>query len=312
MTELSRFILKLGAFAVVVLGFFLVGFFMPDPSPYENLHYALEDKHQALDRIDGRRIVLMGGSNVTFGVYSPMLEEAFDAPVVNTGLHAGYGLKFITQDVLPYLHEGDVVVLMPEYFHYLNEGMYGSEALAQLVDVNPSAMQTFTPKHWLLHTGKLFAHVAKKVEATVEYQIFPPGKPNHHAASRQGFNSHGDMVAHWELKQTDIKLVNMDGDINLEALDYLKEYEQQLASRGVKLFVSYPSLNRSSYENCASAIRTLEQLLQVSSLEVIGSAERYVFHDSLFYNTAYHLNQEGQKVRTQLLIDDLRQAVFSE
>ena len=43
-------------------------------------------------------IVLLGGSNVAFGFDSRVLKEKTGMPVINAGLHAGLGLRFMMAD----------------------------------------------------------------------------------------------------------------------------------------------------------------------------------------------------------------------
>ena len=62
---------------------------------YENGYCAsLIDKVNRLKSINEPKIVLLGNSNLAFGIDSKMLEESMNMPVVNMGLHGGDGNAF--------------------------------------------------------------------------------------------------------------------------------------------------------------------------------------------------------------------------
>ena len=48
------------------------------------------------ERIDGRRVIFVGGSNVLFGLNAPSLEKRIGVPVVPYGTHAGLGMDLIS------------------------------------------------------------------------------------------------------------------------------------------------------------------------------------------------------------------------
>ena len=94
-------------------------------------HYvaAIIDKQKSLRSCPSPKIILVGGSSLAFGLDSEMIESRVRRPVLNMGLHAGFGLKFMIEEVKPYVDSGDVVLLVPEYEHFWNSTMYGGSDL---------------------------------------------------------------------------------------------------------------------------------------------------------------------------------------
>ena len=82
-----KFILKLILFLGITAGFLL----HLSPQYLGNYQASLIDKVQRLESIHEPKIVLIGDSNLAFGIDSEKIEEAFDMPVVNMGLHGGLG-----------------------------------------------------------------------------------------------------------------------------------------------------------------------------------------------------------------------------
>ena len=68
-------------------------------------------KQERLASLGSPKVVLVGGSNVTFGLDSPLLEEALCRPVVNMTIHASLGFRFMVEQLDGGLGKGDLVSL---------------------------------------------------------------------------------------------------------------------------------------------------------------------------------------------------------
>src|SRR5690606_17377891 len=82
---------------------------VPDSNDYAK---ASVDKHARLAAPGSAKLVLVGGSNLAFGVDSAELERELKGfRVVNMGMNAYLGLRFMLSEVMEDLEKGDVVVL---------------------------------------------------------------------------------------------------------------------------------------------------------------------------------------------------------
>ena len=62
-----------------------------------------------------KKIVLYGGCNFTYGIYSPMIEEAFDDyKVINCGLNGEFNSLFQMEIIEKYLNQDDIFIHCPE------------------------------------------------------------------------------------------------------------------------------------------------------------------------------------------------------
>ena len=96
---MKRFLTKVLLLIIAVLiALSLALFLIPNKRIPDNSLFASIDKHQRLSSIQESKVVLVGGSNLPFGIKSPLIEEALGMPVVNMGLHAGLGMNFILSD----------------------------------------------------------------------------------------------------------------------------------------------------------------------------------------------------------------------
>ena len=114
---MRRFMAQVGAFLAIqaVIATVVVIAYRVDRSNYFG---ATIDKHALLDATPVARIILVGGSNLTFGMDSPRLSAALERPVVNLSLHAALGLPFLLAEALAVARPGDVVVVSLEYEHF--------------------------------------------------------------------------------------------------------------------------------------------------------------------------------------------------
>ena len=87
-------------FSVVVIG----------PQYQESYQAALKDKVDRIMSIDEPKIVLIGNSNLAFGMQSQLIEEEFGMPVVNLGLHGSTGHPIIEEVAKLNVNPGDIYI----------------------------------------------------------------------------------------------------------------------------------------------------------------------------------------------------------
>src|SRR5688572_3873186 len=110
---MKKFIKNVIVFFIGFILLLLTGILLPDNNPVQSNDYSIIDKHQLLQKKDPPRLILAGGSNVAFGFNSKRIADSLNINVINTAIHAGYGLKYIIDDLKPFLKQGDIVILSP-------------------------------------------------------------------------------------------------------------------------------------------------------------------------------------------------------
>src|SRR5436190_21804250 len=100
-----------GLIVLLVLALFL--WFGPPVSPVDYLG-AARSKQERLHHLGSPKVVVIGGSNAAFGIDSETLERGLCKPVVNMGLHAALGFRYMTAEVVDQLGAGDVVIVTLE------------------------------------------------------------------------------------------------------------------------------------------------------------------------------------------------------
>ena len=102
---------------------------------------AYNKKEQIANKIKGKKIIIVAGSNALFGIDSKMLSSYFKLPVVNDGVNAGIYLPLILEISKRIINKGDIVLapLEPDMYSYnvkpyLERVRYHIDKLELIVD----------------------------------------------------------------------------------------------------------------------------------------------------------------------------------
>lgn len=298
-------------FALVIALLVWFCFFIPNPFVKRALLGAIYDKHARLQSIHTRKIILLGGSNVSFGLDSRMMSDHFDMPVTNMAISAGLGLKFMLADAKPYIEEGDIVILSPEFDHFAGKSfsagtlLNGNETLLfMLFDIYPRSILSIDRgqvknlvNHFPVYTSQKIGMIIN--EFTGKHKNKPVG-----VYDRRSFNEFGDEVVSRKLPSETIKSVPSlnNADLNEETFSMIHSFREFVISRRAVFFLTPPSFQEKSFNESSRFIARIENKLKANKIPLTSAFRAYSFPDSLFFNSAYHMNARGVNVRTRLLI----------
>lgn len=267
---------------------------------------SLIDKVDRLCAITEPKIILVGNSNVSFGMDSALLEEAMGMPVVNLGLQGALGNAFHEEIAKLNIRQGDIVVV--SHIDYADDDKLNDAELAWItVEKNPQLLQILRPKDWL---PMLRAYPNYAFNCFVRWQRGWNTIPEGTLYIREGVNEYGDFVmrtgeesATYPFHAGELTVPQV-GDACIARMNQLNEY---VRSKGAQMVVSYYPIadgeftpNRESYHAFA------EELASRLDCPVISEIDDYFFSYDCFFDTIYHLNAKGARLRTEQLIRDLQ------
>src|SRR4051812_14897263 len=87
----------------------------------DNYLAAVLEKDRLIRNTPSPKIILVGGSNLAFGIDSKAIQDSLGLKVVNMGLYAKLGLRYMLAQVKPYIKPGDIVVVVPEYDQFYGD-----------------------------------------------------------------------------------------------------------------------------------------------------------------------------------------------
>ncbi len=339
-------------------------YFIPVNSP--NYLASTIEKHNLLRKTLPPRIIFIGGSNIAFGLDSEMIQKKLHYPVINIGLYGHLGLKFMLNEVKPYIKAKDILVIIPEYEQFFGSLCDGKrDTLMLMLDVNPPSIKYFTLNQIIRTIPTLFNYKRRTLVYLIKGSV--PFDPIY---CRNAFNKNGDVIIHlrdwYQIDDAVAKKlknkINPDKFKNIKELKYIKFQKQELTDtlekldfnreeidlissasiirqrmglpnliaeklnthtifllnkfklyarkRQAKVFFIYPNYSLREYKINKKQIISLKKELEENLLiEIIGSPENYVFPDNYFFDTNYHLMEEGRKIRTDKVIEDLKKVI---
>lgn len=270
---------------------------MPQYSGYYGA--ALLDKVARLKALDGPKIVLLGNSNLVYGIDSSMIEQELGMPVVNMGLHGGCGNAFHEEMAKLNVKEGDIYVIC--HTEYTDEGI-----------VSPVVVWVTIENHfelWKLLRTEDIPVMIKSYPAYLKHCIgYWENENGNLPLDRTLFNEYGDLAT----ERNELIYEFGDGNRYCPEIDdatakRINELNRYLEDRGAALVVAgYPIAKGNFTADEEEFVHFQTQLQEKLDCEVISDFRDYMIDCSLFFDAAWHLNTKGVEVRTEQLISDLK------
>lgn len=261
-------------------------------------------KQERLAALGSPKVVLIGGSNATFGMDSPLLEEALCRPVVNMTIHASLGFRFMVEQLEGGLGRGDLVIAPLEFSCYHDPSPINDTHMLAL-DRQPE-LTGFVP--WYSRPRVFAGILVMRVQAVwkVWSGAWKDDSP-HEVFRADGFNEQGDLISHLEMpvRPPDriAELKYHSPTIDPSFWPVLERLQRNVEQSGAELIIAWPSVAESSFRPTASdSVRTA---LAEHGFTILGNAQNYVQADTAFYDTHYHLRATGRRIRTERLVKDL-------
>jgi hypothetical protein len=305
---MKSFSIKILIFTLIICITFSAGISLPTtPRASRSYFYSSVQKDSLLANADAPRMIFIGGSNISFGLDCQMIKDSLNVNPINTGIDAGFGLKYMLDNTIQYIKEGDIVIAPLEYHHYTRDYRYCNEALLRLVlDVDSKYVRLLNLRQALNLLSNLQTYLVSKFKPTsyFGFKIDPP-------YDRNSFNIYGDEYAHWDMENCAFEPDDRLDDFNPDIISKLKEFEKAVEQRGGRFYIAYPSYMEKSFRMSDDIISHIQTGLE-NNFTTLGTPTRYMIPDSLMFDTSYHLNRKGVTIRTARLIEDIQQTIVNK
>lgn len=286
-------------FLVILVLIFCQWFY---PAFREGYWGSLHDKMNRLKIIEEPKIVLVGNSNLSFGIQSELIEEELNMPVVNMGFHGGVGNAFHENMIKGYVNESDIVVIC--HTSYSDDGNVENYLIAlESIDDDLRLWNLVDKKEWWSLIKAIPTSInrgmQRKTGKDIDYGVY----------ARESFNRYGDNVAircvgEQVIDWSEGVPVPMVNDICVNRLNELNKY---IESQGATMLIAGYPIADGEYTPTKDNYEKFErELREKIDCPVISSVDDYYFSYNLFFDTYYHLTNEGAEIRTHQLIKDLQ------
>jgi hypothetical protein len=302
---MTRIATKIIALGLLVLGSYMIIWFIP-PKPYL-VYSSILDKQHRLATIPAPRLIFVGGSGIALGLDSELIEERIKLPVLNMGVNAGFGLRYMLQEVKPWIHKGDTILVIPEYEHFYGDLVDGDQNLLWALRIQPTMLQTLD--------GKQIRHLLPLIPSFIQQRIqeiirITPDP----IYSRSAFSTHGDFINHLDLPSTPLALSSITNRqlLNQYTLRLLHEFQLYVQQRGARAYLIYPAIAESfwTFGENRKAIETLHlAILEQNVMKPLIAPADSVWPNSMFFDTVYHLSRQGRQLRSVMIADQLQRLI---
>ena len=284
------------------------------PSKYAQSYYAeLGEMYGKLKTSSGKKIVIVGNSNVAFGVYSDYLElmlseSGEDYTVCNFGLYGTIGTKVMLDLSENYISEGDIVLFCPEPYPQTMSLYYSGSEMWRALDTKLSMASELDKKSVSSLVGNFAGYVAEKYSLAHSEGEMASG-----VYAKKAFEDNCDMTKAERIYNQFAEGYDVNNKISLgenllndDFTAYVNSYYKKVKKAGAKMYFSLCPVNRLSINNtdeeidkfCASAVEKF-------GFPMLGNPHNYVLDHEWFYDSNFHLNYSGMYVRTIQLYKDL-------
>lgn len=299
-------------FAIMLIPVILIIFAFGLTPQYDKSFYGgMAIKYDRLKNVSGRKVVIIGGSSLAFGLRSDLLEQELGMPVVNFGLYANLGTKYMLDVAEDYIDENDIVIIAPEQNSQALSLYFNAEAVWYSVDGKYEILGKIDNDNAGEMLGKFFKFVSGKFGYWKNKD-----KPNPDGVYNvKSFNAYGDIEysrPHNVMKDgydigTHISFDKavIDGGF----IDYVNAYGARAAKHGAKTYFMFSPMNEKALSETSDDGEILEYynyLVDRLDITVVGNPKSHVLDSDWFYDTNFHLNDAGAVYYTALLAQEIK------
>lgn len=296
--------------ALTVFGLLLA--FQPDPNHY---YQASVRKSKLLEETPSPRIIIVGGSNIAWGIDSALIESKMDMPTINDGLDLHLGVTPLIE-LKKRIKNGDIIVISLEYYNFASaDDFFGiPQYQADWIEFSPERIM-YLPHPYQDALPMLNLILQRKVNRQLNTFLYNADLSEFRGIyNSQHFNEYGDFVGH--LADNVSPGMNAEYGSFLvnqldEGFDFLESFNRYALQQGAVVFYEAPASRQTNCELTGERYirRFYNALHSRTKIPLLTRMDRLCYPDEYFYDTPYHLNKEGRRIRTENLIANLKAAL---
>ena len=269
----------------------------------------LKPMYDRLKEAEGKRIILVGGSAMAFGLNVSFLEAELEGyTICPFGLYGTIGTKAMLELAKPYLREGDILILSPEVSQLPLSLYFSSDELWKAAESDLSMVANSGDIGAML--GSFPEYVADRFAYTQTGS--PSGQGVYAAAS---FDENCQMIYPREyntmpaLHDPDEPVTFDPALLTEDFLEYLNNYYRYCYGQGTTIYYNFCPINRMAVSGDADISGYYEKLLTELDFPVLGDPNNYILDAEWFYDSNFHVNTAGALVYTAQLTEDIKSVI---
>lgn len=291
-------------------------------------------------KTDGKRIVIISGSNGLFGFDGERMQKETGLPVVNLALHASLDLNFYRWIAERNIRSGDIVILPLEINYYTLDGPYNSWFIDNMLAWGKDYLKWVSyDEYW-----KFMSHVELKKVASGALSNWYIQHGSSYKTKLHSKNEIANYQYNGSFREYDFRSVDDTGGIlapnenRREAislsenpdkygagLSYLKndqltnygldsvyELVKSIKNHGGKVVLTWPATMNTKYfmkgdKASDDMVSRIKKRLEDNGIAIHCDPWRFNIPQKMFFDTAYHLNRSGAEERTDQMASCLKE-----
>ena len=283
------------------------------PPQFGKTYYGVLPKmYRRLQNTEGKRIVVIGGSAVAFGLRGDLIEQEIDGyTVCPFGLYGSIGTRAMMDLSHVNIREGDIVLLAPEQGPQSLSMYFNGDHLWKGIDGNYDMLLQVPYDN----VGSMLESFPRYVSQKYEYWSNDSMPDPQGVYSASSFNDDLTMIFDRPYNQMAggfdaVDRVSYAEDvIAKDFIEYANEYAKFVESKGATLLYAFTPVNalgiqaNTGVEDIDAYYNYLDEQF---TFGILGSPHDYVMEWGWFYDSNVHVNSAGATVYTKKLVQDLK------
>lgn len=256
-------------------------------------------RNTANETVGQERIILVGGSSLGWGVSSEVLTKNLEIITLNSGIHAGVGYRNFFRNIEDVLDkENDLIVLSPEYSIVSDGGYLGRSDEFCFIAIYVRSTYPIDCVGYSISSLAEISPILNRNKSAIDTDEYISG----------GFNRFGDYVYRIEGVNMNGKMENEDICSGWKIEDLSKKYipfVNSLISEGYEIVYVPNFIPEKACKDVEKVNHFHSVIFKKYGIQSFDE-QKLFFDEKYFYNTAYHLTEEGVDLKTSIFQSQLR------
>lgn len=271
-------------------------------------------QYRALQNADPEepKIIVIGGSFMTYGVDSEQLSEETGMPVYTLGVHSGMGKSYTIETAKKFINDGDIVVFS---FYPFKENDYGMELIYLTLDGESDMFWDFFKEHPMTVLKSAGAAVYTKLYGYFSYREKNDAEMTSAYDARAFDPSTGNFIYDRPELVVDEETLHVDHIYSIDEVDdscfeKVDELNEFCKSKNASLYMIFGPIYEKAILSTEEEMQEYETALKDRMNAVfIADLKDVIMPLEYIYNGPKHMNNEGTWYYTHKIYEGLSQYV---
>lgn len=290
---------------LVFISSFLNYYFLDDYNA-NTLFGSFTYKNQRAASLGGNKFIVIGGSASNLGFDSCEFETLSGSPAVNLAISAGIPLRVYMKAAENVAKPGDTIFMVLEYGYYASEFRTIDEVYVDMVNICPDLKCSETAWGFLKYYYTNFLRSFTRLNDSFLFALKKGMNVGNTIYVADSVDEYGDFYMHKDRASTYVRTESTERFVyQTDTLSEIRSFISKMEEKGVSVFLSYPPMDGYSYTNYEAYFSDVQDVVEqhIPKDNLIGTPFDFLFDESCFFDTIYHLNYESRQLYTQILFE---------